>query len=70
MNDTEEDDGVLSASIPIDDIEIDIEVFVDPDENTVYVKFANFEDLEDAEEYATYLVEKLPLLLFQSRTIH
>jgi hypothetical protein len=65
-----EDDGVLSATIPIDDIEIDIEVFVDPDENTVYVKFANFEELEDAEEYATYLVENLPLLLFQSKTIH
>jgi hypothetical protein len=65
-----EDDGVLSATIPVDDIEIDIEVFVDPDENTVYVKFANFEELEDAEEYATYLVENLPLLLFQSKTIH
>jgi hypothetical protein len=65
-----EDDGVLSASIPIDDIEINIEVFVDPDENTVYVKFANFEELEDAEDYATYLVENLPLLLFQTKTIH
>jgi len=69
MNDTE-DEGVLSASIPIDDIEINIEVFVDPDENTVYVKFANFEELEDAEDYATYLVENLPLLLFQTKTIH
>jgi hypothetical protein len=65
-----EDDSVLSATIPVDDIEIDIEVFVDPDENTVYVKFTNFEELEDAEEYATYLVENLPLLLFQSKTIH
>ena len=49
---------------------IDIEVFVDPDENIVYVKFEKFEELEDAEEYADYLVEHLPLLLYQSRTIH
>jgi hypothetical protein len=49
---------------------IGIEVFVDPDENIVYVKFENFEELEDAEDYADYLVENLPLLLYQSRTIH
>jgi hypothetical protein len=45
--------------------DIDIEVVVD-DENDVYVKFSGFDDDEDAEEYAQFLAETLPLLLFES----
>jgi hypothetical protein len=43
---------------------------VEEDENesepTVWVRFANFEDMEEAEEYATMLQEVLPLLLFET----
>jgi hypothetical protein len=43
---------------------------VEEDENesepTVWVRFANFEDMEEAEEYATMLQEILPLLLFET----
>jgi hypothetical protein len=46
--------------------DIDIEVRLDPDTNTVMVLFSNFEDYEDAEEYAEMLAETLPLLLFES----
>jgi hypothetical protein len=47
--------------------DIDIEVFSTSDaEPTVYVKFTNFEDTEDAEEYAEFLAETLPLLLFET----
>jgi len=35
-------------------------------EPTVWVRFANFEDLEDAEEYAEFLQTTLPLLLFET----
>jgi hypothetical protein len=47
--------------------EIDIEVMSTFDEEpAVYVKFTGFVDSEDAEEYAEFLAETLPLLLFES----
>jgi hypothetical protein len=47
--------------------DIDIEVMtVSEDVPGVYVKFTGFEDDEDAEEYAHFLAETLPLLLFES----
>ena len=50
--------------------DIDIEVYStasDIDQSgVVYVKFTGFEDDEDAEEYANFLAETLPLLLFES----
>jgi len=46
--------------------DIDIEVAVSEDEPVVYVKFSGFEADEDAEEYAEFLAETLPLLLFES----
>lgn len=46
--------------------DIDIEVVTSSDDPVVYVKFSGFEDMEDAEEYAEFIAETLPLLLFQS----
>lgn len=47
--------------------DIDIEVMSTTDnEPAVYVKFSGFEDAEDAEEYAEFLAETLPLLLFET----
>jgi hypothetical protein len=46
--------------------DIDIEVVVANDSPDVYVKFSGFEDEEDAEEYAQFLAETLPLLLFET----
>jgi hypothetical protein len=46
--------------------DIDIEVVVGTDSPEVYVKFSGFEDEEDAEEYAQFLAETLPLLLFET----
>ncbi len=50
--------------------DIDIEVYSaasDVDgQGVVYVKFTGFEDEEDAEEYAEFLAETLPLLLFET----
>ena len=48
-----------------DDLEIEVMNTTDG-EPCVYVKFSNFADAEDAEEYADFLVETLPLLLFQT----
>lgn len=47
--------------------DIDIEVMSTTDEEpAVYVKFTGFDDAEDAEEYAEFLAETLPLLLFET----
>ena len=46
--------------------DIDIEVVVAEESNDVYVKFSGFNDDEDAEEYAQFLAETLPLLLFET----
>lgn len=46
--------------------DIDIEVAVGNEDPVVYVKFSGFLDEEDAEEYAEFLAETLPLLLFES----
>jgi hypothetical protein len=46
--------------------DIEIEVVVDAASNDVFVKFSGFEDDEDAEEYAQFLAETLPLLLFET----
>jgi len=45
--------------------DIDIEVRLTED-NTVMVQFSGFDDDEDAEEYAQFLADTLPLLLFES----
>jgi hypothetical protein len=49
--------------------DLDIEVAVSNDEPVVYVKFTGFEEMEDAEEYAEFLAETLPLLLFETTRI-
>jgi len=51
--------------ISADDIEIEVMTTSD-DEPAVYVKFTNFADAEDAEAYAEFLAETLPLLLFET----
>ena len=50
--------------------EVEIEVVVADDSDDVYVKFSGFEDHEDAEEYAQFLAETLPLLLFETTRLN
>jgi hypothetical protein len=50
--------------------DVEIEVVVADDSDDVYVKFSGFEDSEDAEEYAQFLAETLPLLLFESTRLN
>jgi hypothetical protein len=55
----------------ISDNDIDIEVMTSSDDDPcVYVKFSNFADAEDAEEYADFLANTLPLLLFETTRMH
>lgn len=50
--------------------DIDISIAVSDEEPLVFVSFSGFSDAEDAEEYAEFLAETLPLLLFESTRLH
>lgn len=51
-------------------IPLDLDVFVSEDDNAVYVKLTGFDTIEEADKYADYLVDTLPLLLFESEVKH
>jgi hypothetical protein len=48
---------------------LDMEVIVSEDDATVYVKLTGFENIESADEYAVFLADNLPLLLFETDNI-
>jgi hypothetical protein len=50
--------------------QLDMEVILSEDDSAIYIKLTGFEALEDADKYADYLTEHLPLLLFQSEIVH
>ena len=51
-------------------IPLDLDVFVTEEDNAVYVKLTGFDTIEEADKYADYLVEALPLMLFESEIKH
>ncbi len=53
-----------------DALQLDLQVIVSEEDNSVYVKFIGFETIEEADEYATYLTDTLPLLLFETEVKH
>lgn len=65
----EQEESLASNEEPISRDDLDIEVATSSDEAVVYVKFSGFDDIEDAEEYAEFLANTLPLLLFETTRI-
>jgi hypothetical protein len=61
-----EENNQETESISSDDIDIEVMSTEEDNEHCVYVKFSNFADEESAEEYAQFLAETLPLLLFET----
>lgn len=49
---------------------INLEIIVVEEDNTIFVHFTGFEDITEVEDYADFLQEHLPLMLFQSRVQH
>jgi hypothetical protein len=47
-----------------------VEVIVSEDDNAVYVKLTGFDTLQEADQYADFLTESLPLMLFESEIRH
>jgi hypothetical protein len=65
-----EDEELIDNEEFISRDDIDIEVVVGTDSPDVYVKFSGFEDDEDAEDYAQFLADTLPLLLFETTRLN
>ncbi len=63
---TEENKDKEESFISSDDIDIEVMTTSEEEDPCVYVKFSNFESVEDAEEYADFLASTLPLLLFET----
>ena len=53
-----------------DALQLELQVIVSEEDNSVYVKFIGFETIEEADKYADHLTEHLPLLLFESEIKH
>ncbi len=53
-----------------DATKLDLQVIVSESDSAVYVKLTGFETLEEADQYADYLTETLPLMLFESEIKH
>lgn len=51
-------------------LQLELQVIVSEEDNSVYVKFIGFDSLEEADNYADYLTENLALLLFESEVKH
>ena len=49
---------------------LEVQVIPSEDDAAVYVKLTGFENLEDADMYANYLVDRLPLMLFETEILH
>ncbi len=64
-----EENNQEPESISSDDIDIEVMSTEEDSEHCVYVKFSNFADEESAEEYAQFLAETLPMLLFETTRI-
>lgn len=69
VQEVEDDQEELAENeefISRDDIDIEVRL---TENNTVMVQFSGFNDDEDAEEYAQFLADTLPLLLFETTRI-
>lgn len=49
---------------------IDMEIIVVEEDNTIFVQFTGFEDIDQVEDYADFLHDHLPLMLFQTEVKH
>ena len=49
---------------------IEFEIIIVEDDNTIFVQFTGFEDIDQVEDYAEFLHDHLPLMLFQSKVQH
>lgn len=49
---------------------LNMEIILSETDKSVYVKLSGFDTVEDADDYAAYLTDHLPLMLFHSEVLH
>jgi len=49
---------------------LNMEIILSETDKSVYVKLSGFDTIEDADDYASYLTDHLPLMLFHSEVVH
>jgi hypothetical protein len=54
----------------LDATQLDLEVILSEEDKAVYVKITGFDTVKEADGYADYLTEVLPLMLFESEVKH
>lgn len=52
------------------DNNVEFDIIIVEDDNTIFVQFKGFEDIDQVEDYAEFLSDHLPLMLFQSEVKH
>lgn len=52
------------------DNNVEFDIIIVEDDNTIFVQFTGFEDIDQVEDYAAFLSEHLPLMLFQTEVKH
>ena len=52
------------------DNNIEMDIIIVEDDNSIFVQFTGFEDIDQVEDYAEFLNDHLPLMLFQSKVQH
>lgn len=45
---------------------VEFDIIIVEDDNSIFVQFKGFEDIDQVEDYAEFLADHLPLMLFQS----
>jgi len=55
----------MSTEKPLVDDHVKMKVFIDDSSTTVQVEFSGFNDEEECENYAQFLSDTLPLLLYE-----
>ncbi len=61
---------MINPSASEDVTSLDMEIIVSEEDSSVYVKLSGFDTVDEADKYADYLTENLPLMLFQTKVVH
>lgn len=65
-----DDSENLISNEDSDTVDLKYEIYADEPSLTVYLKFNGFEDNEQIADFAEFMEEHLPLLLFRSDVMH
>jgi hypothetical protein len=61
---------MLQETTEIVEVDLEYEILQDIEEKTVTLKFRNFDDEDQMKRFQIFMIESLPLLLFDSEVKH